>query len=445
MATKPLSWNEIRRAANAFVLAWKDESSESAEKQTFWNEFFAIFGITRRNFVKFEKAVEKLDGAKGFIDAFWPGEVIVEHKSKNEDLGKARGQALDYLHGVPQHELPKQLVVSDFANFVVVDFDTGDEIEFTLEELPHHVELFARFAGYRKRGFMPEDEVSVKAAKLMGRLHDQLRASGYTDHPLRVMLERLMFLLFADDTGLLGEQRAFLNFIEDRTAEDGSDTGPQLSLLFQVLDTPDDKRQATLDETLAAMPYINGKLFSEVIPVASFNRAMRDTLIEAAHFDWSGISPAIFGSMFQSVMLDAERHEIGGHYTTEENILKALRPLFLDELHAEFERCKTVRQLQALHQRLATINVLDPACGCGNFLIVAYRELRRLELKILLREAELTERSEQRTMDVTVASRIRLEQFHGIELEEFPARIAFSARSLGVRHAPPGQNCVVRA
>lgn len=187
MAPKPRSWNEIRREASRFALEWKDARSESAEKQTFWNEFFAIFGITRRNFVRFEKAVEKLDGAMGFIDAFWPGEVIVEHKSRDEDLTKARGQALDYLNGVPQHELPKQLVVSDFANFLVVDFETGDELGFPLEELPSQVELFARFAGYRKRGFVPEDEISVKAARLMGRLHDQLRTSGYHGHRLRVL------------------------------------------------------------------------------------------------------------------------------------------------------------------------------------------------------------------------------------------------------------------
>lgn len=429
MLPKSRSWNEIRRASNAFVAAWKDETSEAAEKQTFWNEFFAVFGITRRNFVRFEKAVEKLGGAKGFIDAFWPGEVIVEHKSRGEDLSMARVQALDYLNGVPQHELPAQLVVSDFANFYVLDFETGAETEFPLGELPRHVELFARFAGYRKRGFVREDEVSVEAARLMGRLHDQLRASGYTGHPLRVMLERLMFLLFADDTGLLGEQRAFLNFMEDRTVDDGSDLGGQLALLFQILDTPEDQRQATLDEALAAMPYVNGKVFAETIPVASFDRQMRETFIESAHFDWSQISPAIFGSMFQSVMQPDERHDIGGHYTTEENILKALRPLFLDDLEDAFARCRTSHDLQKLHNRLAGINVLDPACGCGNFLIVAYRELRRLELKILRRTQELA-KDDQMSLDVTIASRIKLEQFHGIEIEEFPARIAEGAMYL---------------
>ena len=205
--------------------------------------------------------------------------------------------------------------------------------------------------------------------------------------------------------------------------------GPWIALLFQVLDTPVEQRVATLDEDLARFPYVNGDLFRHTLRIPSFNAAMRAALLDACRFDWSNISPAIFGALFQSVMDPRQRRSQGAHYTTEKNILKVIEPLFMDELRAEFRRLKARRdgrrtsELRKFQKKLGSLRFLDPACGCGNFLVIAYRELRLLELEVL---SELRA-SEQYHIDVSMLSMVDVDQFHGIELNEFPARIAETA------------------
>ncbi|WP_298981617.1 DNA methyltransferase [uncultured Roseibium sp.] len=231
--------------------------------------------------------------------------------------------------------------------------------------------------------------------------------------------------MFADDTGIFEPRGIFETLIKDRTAEDGSDLGQWISQLFDVSNTPESDRYKTLDEDLAAFPYINGDLFKDRLPIPAFNAEMRDVLIEACEFSWDAISPAIFGSLFQSVMDKEERRSQGAHYTTEKNILKLIGPLFLDDLRDEFERIKvrkTQRQklLAEFHEKLATLTFFDPACGCGNFLIISYRELRQLELDVLI--AMRTD--QQLTLDATALSKVDVDQFYGIEIGEFPARIA---------------------
>jgi hypothetical protein len=419
-----LTISEIRGKARTFAREWRDETREAAERQSFWNDWFDVFGISRRRLVAFEHHVKKLSGKPGSIDVFWPGRILVEHKSRGEDLDKAMGQAEGYLAGLTEDEMPKLVVLSDFGRFRVRDLDTGAETEFDIDDLAEKVELFAFLAGYQRREFKDQHEVNVKAAELMGRIHDALDGSGYGGHRLRVLLVRLLFLLFADDSGVW-ETGLFEEFLEQRTREDGRDLGPLLAQLFEVLDTPEDERQATLDDGYRAFPYINGKLFDERIGMAAFDKATRERLIEASRFNWSAISPAIFGSMFQSVMNKDERRAIGAHYTTEANILKCIEPLFLDELRAELAGIGPTRaRLVAFRIKLADMRVFDPACGCGNFLIVAYRELRRLELEVLKRLRALDRRQDQQTFDVTHLSRVEVDQFFGIEIEEFPARIA---------------------
>jgi len=194
------------------------------------------------------------------------------------------------------------------------------------------------------------------------------------------------------------------------------------------LNTPENERQTSLDEDLARFPYINGHLFEELIAPPAFNDSMRTALLNACRFDWTPISPAIFGSLFQSVMDPAERRAKGAHYTTEKNIMKVIEPLFLDDLRAEFEHLKSLRtgrrqRLQKFHDKLASLTFLDPACGCGNFLIIAYRELRFLEIELLKELRDVR----QRELDVELISRVDVDQFYGIEFEEFPARIAETA------------------
>lgn len=414
-----LSWNEIKDRALKFTKEWEGESRERAEKDTFWNDFFTVFGISRRRLATFEEPVKKLNNKQGFIDLFWKGTLLVEHKSKGKNLDAAFEQATDYFHGIKEHELPKYVLVSDFENFKLYDLDDKKEYEFGIKDFHKNIKLFGFIAGYQKRTFKDEDPVNIKAAELMGKLHDQLEESGYEGHPLEVFLVRLLFCLFADDTGIF-EKDTFKEFIEVKTNEDGSDLGAWLAQYFQVLNTPTDKRLKNLDEHLAAFPYVNGKLFEEPLPIASFNSRMREILLECSSLDWGKISPAIFGSMFQSVMNPEERRNLGAHYTSEKNILKLIKPLFLDELQAEFKKVKSNKnKLKEFHQKLGSLKFLDPACGCGNFLIITYRELRLLELEVL---KELY--GGQQVFGIDQIMLVDVDQFFGIEYDEFPARIA---------------------
>jgi hypothetical protein len=280
-------------------------------------------------------------------------------------------------------------------------------------------------AGYRVQEIKPQDPVNIKAAEQMGRLHDLLKSSGFTGHPLEVLLVRILFCLFADDTGIFLPAQAFRAWLEERTAEDGSDLGPRLGQLFQVLNTPERSRSKALDEQLAAFPYVNGKLFEEQLPLAAFDAKMRETLLDCCGLDWSAISPAIFGALFQSIMDAKARRNLGAHYTSEENILKLIKPLFLDDLWAEFERVKGNRnKLFEFHKKLRSLTFFDPACGCGNFLVISYRELRKLELELLRVVYQGDLDRGQRHLDVHQQITLNVDQFFGIEIEEFPAQIA---------------------
>ena len=416
----PLSWNEIKSRAIAFSKTWETESSEDAEAKSFWDGFFNVFGITRKRVASFEEPVKKLGEKQGFIDLFWKGILLVEHKSRGKNLDRAYTQALDYFPGIEERDLPKYILVSDFAKFRLYDLDEKEQHEFNLKDLHKNVHLFGFVAGYQKHKIREEDPVNIKAAENMGRLHDQLKEIGYDGHQLELYLVRLLFCLFAEDTGIF-ERRIFQDYIEERTCEDGSDLAHHLSTLFQILNTPENKRLKNLDEQLGAFPYVNGKLFEEMLPSASFDQKMRQTLLDCCALDWSRISPAIFGSLFQSIMDKKARRNLGAHYTSEKNILKLIKPLFLDELWGEFNKVKSNRsKLTEFHQKLRSLKFLDPACGCGNFLVIAYRELRLLELEII---RSLHDKRQQ-IFDVQALIELDVDQFYGIEIEEFPAQIA---------------------
>lgn len=423
-----LSFNEIRVRAAKFAADYADATYEKGETQTFYNDFFGIFGVERRSVARYEEHVKKLNNRSGFIDLFWPKVLLVEQKSAGRDLVKAGTQAGEYFDALKETDRPRFQLLCDFQTFQLLDRDTREETAFALADLPKHVEKFGFIMGMEKRSFKDQDPVNIEAAELVGHLHDALEAGGYSGHKLEVFLTRLVFCLFADDTGIFEPRDIFLEFLETRTSIDGSDMGPLLTQLFEVLDTPEDQRQVNLDEDLARFPYVNGSLFSDAIRTPAFNSAMRERLIEAAQFNWSGISPAIFGSLFQSVMNKEERRKAGAHYTTEKNIMKVIGPLFLDNLRAEFETIrarKTGRKklFQAFHDKLAKLTFMDPACGCGNFLIITYRELRLLEIDLL---RELNPKG-QLNLDALILSRIDVDQFYGIEYAEFPARIAETA------------------
>lgn len=416
-----LSWNEIKNRSITFAKEWQDETSEDAEAKSFWDGFFDVFGVPRKRVASFEQAVKKLGDKNGFIDLLWKGVILVEHKSRGKDLDRAYQQALDYFPGLKNAELPKYILVSDFARFRLYDIEENTRSDFALKDLHKHVKLFGFIAGYQTHSYKEQDPVNIKAAQLMGSLHDRLLDVGYDGHALEVYLVRLLFCLFADDTSIF-QKNQFVEYLEQNSKEDGSDLAQQIAALFQVLNTPPQKRLKNLDEQLAAFEYINGGLFEETLPQASFDAAMRQLILDCSALDWGKISPAIFGSLFQSIMDKTARRNLGAHYTSETNILKLIKPLFLDNLRAEFEKIKTNKNLLIeFHKKLATLTFLDPACGCGNFLVITYRELRLLEIDIL---RALYADGKQKMLDISSVVYIDVDQFYGIEIEEWPARIA---------------------
>lgn len=423
-----LSWNEVRARAAVFAQEWEGKGYEKGETQLFYQELFQVFGMPLRRVASFEEPVKKLGGERGYVDLFWKGMLLVEQKSMGRSLVKAKEQALEYFPGLKDKDLPRYLLLSDFQNFELYDLDEDEESAFPLAELHQHIEKFGFILGMQKRSFKDQDPVNIDAAEQVGQIHDSLLAMGYVGQDLEQFLVRIVFCLFADDTGIFEPRDSFMELLEQRSQEDGSDLGRLLMDLFQVLNTPEDERQSNQDEDLARFPYIDGALFSERLRIPAGDALMRKRLLAACEFDWSQISPAIFGSLFQSVMDPTQRRAQGAHYTTEKNILKVIEPLFLDALRAEFQRLKARKDggrrsaLEAFHRRLWELRFLDPACGCGNFLIIAYRELRLLEIE-LLRELHST----QQGLDLSQLSQIDVDLFYGIELGAFPARIAETA------------------
>ena len=423
----PLTWSDIHHKAQAFVKEHAKDGSEHAQSQLFWRDFLDVFGVPAARVGSYEHhvTVVRNDGQvkNGRIELFWPGKLLVEMKSAGKDLDRAFQQAQEYFDNLPARDLPRYILVSNFQQFRLFDMELGATYPFTLKQLPDKIKLFAFIPGYEAPREKPEIEANIKAAARMGKLFEALEDSGYgkarDGHDLRVLMVRLLFCLFADDTGIFQPAGSFKELV-DRT-ESPSDVGRLLTELFEVLNTPEPERQQAWREDYAAFRYINGKLFEESIRTPAFDTRSHELLLDACAINWSHISPAIFGSLFQSIKDKDERRKLGEHYTSEENILRLIKPLFLDALWAEFERVKRQKnRLFDFHKKLRTLTFFDPACGCGNFLVIAYRELRRLELAVLRASAG----SGQQTLDVHILSQVNVDQFYGIEIEEFPAQIA---------------------
>lgn len=436
---KSLSLNEIHRRSAQFVVDWREEpGDERQQAQSFIRDLLQVFGITSTKAALYEKRAQRSStGNQGYIDALVPGLCAIEMKSVGKDLAAAEQQALDYIDSLPDVETPRWIIACDFQQFRILELEADNHTDtrcFSLEELPANIEALAFLAGYQSRSFgdQRQETASVQAAQIMANLYEALSDSGYDDHEASVFLVRILFCLYADDSGVW-ERDLFYEFLERRTSEDGSDLGPQLAMLFQAMNRDTGKRQRTLDDLIARFPYVNGGIFAEPASIPSFDKNMRDLLLEACAFNWSTISPAIFGSLFQAVKDAEARRELGEHYTTETNILKTIQPLFLDELRARFtDAVHDVKKLKRLRTDLGELRVMDPACGCGNFLVVAYRELRALDLQILQRLQQLGDTSWQSPTAFFLKEDlpITLDHFAGIEIEEWPARIAATALHL---------------
>ena len=421
----------MRSRAVAFSEEWKDARYEKGESQPFYDDFFEIFGIKRRQVARYEESVKKLNNRQGFIDLFWPGVLLAEQKSAGRDLDKAAEQAGEYFDALPDEEKPRYQLVCDFQNFHLLDRDERQKTSFTLAELSANLEAFKFMLGEDSAAYEKQKALSIDASRLMGRIHDDLKKSGYKGKKLEIFLTRLTFCLFADNTGIF-EKRLFQNLI--KRLREGGDMGAWIGKIFETLDTPENDRTSALDEDLAKLPYVNGGLFEEQIKSTDIDSTISENLIYVANFKWNEISPAIFGSLFQSVMDETERREQGAHYTGEDDILKVIDSLFMDDLWRTFKKFKKIktkasrdRELKVFHNQLADMTFFDPACGCGNFLVIAYRELRRLEIEVL--ELIHTDSSGklQIKLDARELSKIDVHQFYGLELNDFAVHIARAA------------------
>lgn len=419
----PLTWEAIQANAVTFSKRWKDGYNEEAQAQSFLMDFFKVFGLSDPEKTgAFEYRVPLDDGRTGYIDYLWKKRIAVEMKSLGKDLNIAYRQLKDYVVHLADDEIPDLLMVCDFATVILHSRTTGKKVSFKTKDLRKNIKRFADIAGYETtREYENQVEVNVKAAEKMASLHDALETYGYNGHSLEVYLVRLLFCLFADDSGIF-PQDCLLNYLEN-SKEDGSDLSDRIGKLFEVLNMSDEVRakRTLLSADLKQFRYINGGLFQELLPSADFDVNMRRLLIECCKFDWCKISPAIFGAMFQGVMDKAKRRELGAHYTSEENILKVINPLFVDDLWREFEQVKAdSKKLDLFHDKISHLKFFDPACGCGNFLLIAYRELRLLELEIL----KMKVTTGQQFLDLSSLLKVSVEQFYGIELEGFPCQIA---------------------
>jgi hypothetical protein len=415
-----ITWSEIETRAYAFQKRWRGCGGDERQYgQTFEKDLMEIFGVDWHDGFH-EHPITTSDSVINYIDYYLPGKILIEMKSRGKSLDVAFFQAMQYFHSLKPEDQPVLVLVSDFDTIKVYNTTKQHHYKsFRVSTLKLHVRIFGLLAGYGvDSDVRTEIELNTDASYKMAKLHGALKENGYSGHELEVYLVRLLFCLFADDTGIF-EKSSFFNYLQ-RSNPDGSDLSGRVTLLFSILDTPDEKRMKNLPEELKRFRYINGNLFSEQLTPPYFSAKMRTTLLECCDFDWTQISPAIFGAMFQGVMNPQERRELGAHYTSAENILKVIRPLFLDNLYDEFEHSKnTTAELQAFHKKIASLTFLDPACGCGNFLIITYQRLRELEFEVL----KLLQGKNQMTLfdDIT---KVSVGQFYGIEIEEFPCEIA---------------------
>jgi type II restriction/modification system DNA methylase subunit YeeA len=318
---------------------------------------------------------------------------------------------------------PRFIIVTDFETLLAYDTKTSDTLDTELLNIINHYDFFLPLAGMEKANFQDENPADVKASLRMAKLYDELQKNNHFEskediHSLNVFLTRLLFCYFAEDTNIFPDN-IFTSSISSHTSFDGSDVDSYMQRLFKIFNTPQDKREKNTPEYLQKFPYVNGGLFRDVVKVPTFTTKSRNILIEIGQLQWSQINPDIFGSMIQAVVTPDHRGNMGMHYTSVPNIMKVIEPLFLDELYLEFEKAyENKSKLQSLLNRLTKIKIFDPACGSGNFLIIAYKKLRELEMSILKRIDVL---SGQMSFSF---SEIKLTQFYGIELDDFAHEVA---------------------
>ena len=452
---------EQQKAAKKFSEDWKDKGYEKGESQKFWLDLLCnVFGIKDFvNFVYFENQIKEKFTDKtitNFIDIYIPStKVMIEQKSIDKDLRapirQSDGtllnpfqQARKYISGLPLSQHPRWVVTSNFKSFLVYDMENpnGEPEEILLENLEKEFYRLSFLTDEGSVHLKKELEVSKKAGDIIGEIYDAiLKQYKDADNPspatlksLNMLCVRIVFCLYAEDAGIFGHKAIFGDYLKQFEAKD---LRRALLDLFQVLDQKEEDRDEYLEESLAAFPYVNGGLFTEedkTIP--PLTEEIKELLVKHAssEFDWSEISPTIFGAIFESTLNPETRRSGGMHYTSIENIHKVIDPLFLDDLWAEFEELKSIKKesvriekVKEFHKKLGTLKFLDPACGSGNFLTETYLSLRKLGNECIKIELGITKDSLGLTYYAEDLIQVSIQQFYGIEINDFAAVVAKTA------------------
>lgn len=418
------------RAAN-FKFKHYNDRDERAQAQIFWNNFFQIFDIDLHSVARFEVPTERNEKNRiGFMDMFWKGNLLVEHKSANNDseqnFDKAYNQALRYANsfeGKRQKEKPEYIIICNFIRFKIYDLKLpkSKPIDIKLDELHLRINEFRFLEGFISRLENYEQLANIDAANLLANVVKHIKADFKDQEELRLFMMRLLFCLFAEDTNIFTKFQ-FQKYVELHTEPSGKDLGKKLNTLFDILNIPINDRPSNISDTLAAFPYVNGALFEGKIKnMPLMDSSIRNTIINCCNFDWTPISPDIFGSLFQTILDDVaknQRRSMGAHYTSQENIMKIIKPLFLDDLRKELTEAKgDKRKIEKFRVKLSNLKFLDPACGCGNFLIIAYREIRLLDIKAIELLGDIK-------AVAYLSSYVHLENYFGIEYDAFSSYIA---------------------
>lgn len=442
-----------KNAAKAFAEYWKDKGYEKGESQPFWLSLLRdIFGVEHpEQFIHFEEHV-KIDRKNGFIDGVISStKVLIEQKSREKDLRKpiqqADGsllnpfqQAKKYIVELPVSEHPRWVITCNFQEFLIYDMEkpSGEPESILLKDLPKEYYRLQFLVEEKNELLHREEQISIQAGELVGKLYEAI-LKQYVDptdpktlHSLNILCVRMVFCLYAEDAGIFGEHLKFHNYIKKIAEKDIDDVREALIKLFKVLDQPLDKRDPYLKADLSSFPYVNGGLFAdENIEIPNFTQDIVDLLLRKASedFDWSQISPTIFGAVFESTLNPETRRSGGMHYTSIENIHKVIDPLFLDELREEFEKIKSIKvpkirndKAEAFRNKLSKLTFFDPACGSGNFLTETYISLRRLENEALKLKFE-----NNIIFDFGDVIKVSIGQFYGIEINDFAVTVAKTA------------------
>lgn len=375
---------------------------------SFIYDLLLAYGLPKASVTRLQKGNLNLSKRPGEIA--WKRKVLFREEHKKDLHLAATELVKEAIHD------QRFVITTDYKTLLAVDTKTNDKLDISIAELHKHFDFFLPWAGMEKSQHQGENPADVKAAEKMAKLFDEIKRDNHCNtpdfvHNLNVFLSRLLFCYFAEDTNIF-EKGQFLNAISSHTQADGSDLGVYLDKLFIVLNTPVKERK-NLPSFLNAFPYVNGGLFKLKLQSPNFTRRSRQAVIECGDMNWSEINPDIFGSMMQAVVTPENRGGLGMHYTSVPNIMKVIKPLFLDDLYAEFEKAKgNQKKLNELLARIYKVKIFDPACGSGNFLIIAYKELRKLEMAIF------------KAGNMMPMSRVSLSQFYGIEIDDFAHEIA---------------------